>query len=404
MTENPNAAAKPFNENVLLFLLAAINFTHIMDFVVMAPLSPILRDELSISTKQFGFLLSSYTLSAAFAGIAGAFFIDKFDRKKALVFLYAGFTISNFACAISNDYSTFMAARIMAGAFGGVLGSLLLSIIGDVIPQERRGKATGIVMSAFSAASVLGIPTGIFLANNFNWHAPFYLLTGLSIIVLIPAWLFLPSLTSHFNNRNDKSALQNILNLLANINVRWSFLFMLLLMIAGLTVVPFLSDYLVRNVGIDRKDLGLVYIFGGLATVVSGPLTGKLADKFGKQQVFVVAAIISIIPVYIMTHLSPSGYPFTLTMTTIFFIFFGARFVPAMSMMTSSVSMQQRGSFMSINSSVQQLGSSLAVAMAGLIVTNAADGSLINYNWCGIISIVAIVFAIAVSYKVKQVA
>jgi predicted MFS family arabinose efflux permease len=403
--QEKSAAIAPvkINENLLLFILAAINFTHIMDFVVMAPLSPILRDELLISSKQFGFLLSSYTLSAAVAGVVSSFFIDKFDRRNSLLFLYAGFTISNFACAISNDYYTFMAARILAGGFGGVLGSVIFSILGDVIPQERRGKATGIVMSAFSAASVVGIPTGIYLANKLDWHAPFYLLTILSFVVLLPAWFYMPSVTSHLNNPNKKPALEKIMDLFATPNVRWSFLFMILLMMAGLTVVPFLSDYLVRNVGIDRADLGLVYIFGGLGTVISGPLTGKLADKFGKQKVFVVAGIISVIPIYIMTHLPPSSYILTLTMSSIFFIFFGARFVPAMSMMTSSVDVRQRGSFMSINSSVQQMGSSMAVAMAGAVVINAPDGSLVNFGWCGIISIIATIACIAVSFKVKQV-
>ncbi len=399
-----NTQLKPLpNENLLLFLLAAINFTHIMDFVVMAPLSPILRNELSISSREFGFLLSSYTLSAAVSGIVGSFFIDKFDRKNALLVLYIGFIISNFACAVSINYETFMAARILAGAFGGIMGSVIFSIIGDTIPQERRGKATGIVMSAFSAASVIGIPTGLYLANHFNWHAPFYLLTILSILVLIPAWRLLPSIVSHLDNPDKNSTVKKIGTLLQTPNVRWSLLFMVLLMTAGLTIVPFLSDYLVQNVGLANEDLGLVYIFGGLATVVSGPLVGKLADKFGKQRVFVIAGIISIAPIYILTTLGPSSYPFILSMSTIFFIFFGARFVPAMSMMTSSVELRQRGSFMSISSSVQQMGSSMAVALAGLIITNNADGSLNSYNICGIVAIIATVFCILVSYKVKQV-
>lgn len=405
MSSIPNSAPAPLkiNESVLLLILAAVNFTHIMDFVVMAPLSPILRDELHISTRQFGFLLSSYTLSAAAAGVIGSFFIDKFDRRNSLLFLYVGFTVSNLACAVSNDYYSFMAARILAGGFGGVLGSVILSVVGDVVPQERRGKATGIVMSAFSAASVVGIPTGIYLANKINWHAPFYLLTILSALVLVAAWLYMPSVTSHMNNPNKKSTIENIIDLFGTPNVRWSFLFMLLLMIAGLTVVPFLSDYIVRNVGMAKEDLGLIYICGGLATVVSSPLAGRLADTFGKQRVFVLAAVLSMIPIYVMTHLPPSPYGVILSFSTLFFIFFGARFVPAMSMMTSSVEMRQRGSFMSINSSVQQIGSSIAVALAGFVVHNAADGSLINFDLCGLIAIAATIGCIFVSFKVKQV-
>ncbi|HVD99732.1 MAG TPA: MFS transporter [Cytophagaceae bacterium] len=404
ISQKTSALAQPkINEGLLLFILAAVNFTHIMDFVVMAPLNTILRNELSINSKQFGFLLASYTLSAAVAGVIGSFFIDRFDRRKSLLFLYIGFTISNLACALSNDYYTFMAARILAGGFGGMLGSLIFSIIGDAVPQERRGKATGIVMAAFSVASVIGIPAGLHLAVELNWHAPFYLLTILSALIFIAAFVFMPSLTLHMNNRLAKSSLENIFDLFATPNVRWSFLFMLLLMMAGLTVVPFLSDYVVRNVGLDVSDLRYVYICGGLATVVFSPLAGRLADKYGKQKVFLIAGFISIIPIYIMTHLPASSLAFTLCMSTLFFIFFGARFVPAISMMTSSVDMKQRGSFMSINSTVQQLGSSLAISLAGIVVTNAPDGSLINFGTCGVIAIVATIGCILVSFKVKQV-
>ncbi len=402
--QNTNSTpAVPIKEGLLLFILAAINFTHIMDFVIMAPLNPFLTEALSLSPQRFSLLQASYALSAGVAGIAGAFFVDKFDRRTTLIFLYSGFTISNFACAISPEYYSLMTSRILAGAFGGVLGSVILSVVGDVIPQERRGKATGIVMAAFSAASVIGLPIGILLADVFDWHAPFYFITLLSLIVLLFTWFKMPSITSHVTNLDFSGTLQKIKGLFLNPNVRWSFLFMSLLMISGLTVVPFLSDYLVKNAGLSKGDLYLVYFFGGIATAISGPLTGRLADKFGKPRVFLIAGIISVIPVYIMTHLPASSYTWILTMSSIFFIFFGARFVPAMSMMTSSVELRQRGSFMSINSSIQQFSSSLAILAAGAIIVKNNNGSLENFGICGIISIVALVACILVSFKVKQV-
>ena len=402
--QNTNTApAVPIKEGLLLFILAAINFTHIMDFVIMAPLNPILSKALSLSPQKFSFLQASYALSAGLAGIAGAFFVDKFDRRTTLIFLYSGFTISNLACAISPEYYSLMTSRTLAGAFGGVLGSVLLSVVGDVIPQERRGKATGIVMSAFSAASVIGLPIGIILGKNIDWHAPFYFITILSLIVLIFTWLKMPSITSHINNLNFDATLQKIKGLFLNPNVRWSFLFMSLLMISGLTVVPFLSDYIVNNIKLSEDNLHHVYFYGGLATAISGPLTGRLADKFGKPRVFLIAGLISVIPIYIMTHLPESSYGFTLVMSSIFFIFFGARFVPAMSMMTSSVELRQRGSFMSINSSIQQFSSSIAILTAGAIIVKNNNGSLENFGICGIISIVALVACILVSFKLKQV-
>ena len=401
--ESAAPAAIKINENLLLFILAAINFTHIMDFVIMAPLNPILSKALSVNPQQFSFLQASYAISAGIAGIIGSFFVDKHDRRATLLFLYVGFTISNLACALAPDYYTLMTARVIAGSFGGVMGSVILSIVGDVIPQERRGKATGIVMAAFSAASVIGIPIGIRLATSFDWHAPFYFLTILSVIVLIFTWIKMPSIRGHMHNVNSNSTLQKIKALFLNSNARWSFLFMSLLMISGLTVVPFLSDYIVKNAKLDVKDLDLVYFFGGLATAISGPVTGKLADKFGKPRVFMIAGIISIIPIYIMTHLPSSNYFLILSMSSLFFIFFGARFVPAMSMMTSSVEIRQRGSFMSINSSIQQFSSSIAILIAGSIVVNNQNGELENFGTCGIIAIVATIACILVSFKVKQV-
>ena len=213
----------------------------------------------------------------------------------------------------------------------------------------------------------------------------------------------MPSITSHLTNPNPATTIQKIKTLFLNTNVRWSFLFTSLLMISGLVVVPFLSDYFVKNVKLNRLDLDYVYFFGGLATAISGPLTGRLADKYGKPKVFLIAAVISILPIYIVTHLPASNYLLTLSMSSLFFVFFGARFVPAMSMMTSSVAIQQRGSFMSINSSVQQFSSSIAILIAGAIVVNNAHGELENFGVCGVISIVATVLCILVSFKVKQI-
>jgi predicted MFS family arabinose efflux permease len=392
-------------EGFLLFMLALVNFTHIMDFVIMAPLSPAMRkaDALDISTKQFSILLASYTISAAIAGIAGSFFIDKFNRRKAMLFLYLGFCLSNFICAISNDYVVFMMGRVLAGGFGGVLGSLIFSVIGDVIPMERRGKATGIVMSAFAGASVLGIPAGLALAVAFFWQAPFILLTVLSLVVLIILiWKF-PALEIHMQKKNPLTPFQNIISIFKDRNLLFSMAFVVVLMIAGLTVVPFLSDYLVNNTGVKQDNLMYIYIFGGIASAGVGPLVGILSDKFGKRKVYITAAILSVGPMWIMTHMTVVPLWQLLIFSTMFFIAFGARFVPAMAMVTSSVDMMRRGSFMSINSSVQQFGSSIAVGIAGIILSNGANGEIINFDLCGLVAITATLISIPLAYNVKQI-
>jgi multidrug resistance protein len=405
------------NEGLLLFILAAINFTHIMDFVIMAPLGPILKEEFHIETKESSFLIAVYALSACLSSFIGTFFIDRFDRKKALMFLYLGFIISNLSCALSNSYHFLAISRIIAGGFGGIIGALVLAMVADAFPYERRGKATGIVMSAFSFASIIGIPIGLYLAANVTWQAPFVMLTVLSSAILLAAFFALPSMKGHMRsfpleNNPDKSFLQNKLkkaydllaSILGNPNLRWSLFFMVMVMLAGLTIVPFLSDYTVFNIGLDKKtELPLIYLFGGLATVITNPVIGKLSDKYGKQKMFMISAFLSLAPILVITNMGHHSVWVVLPVSVLFFIFFGGRFVPAMSMVTSSVDPKQRGSFMSINSSLMQLASFTATYGAGLVIQNSPSGELINFNYVGIFACAATLACVAISYRVKKV-
>jgi predicted MFS family arabinose efflux permease len=391
------------DEKWILFILIAINFTHIMDFVVIAPLNPFLKEALVIDSSQFGILVSSYTFSAGLAGLIAFFKFDAYDRRKVLLFLYAGFVFGNALCAVAPGYKFFLFSRILAGAFGGVLSVLIFSVVGDVIPPERRGKAMGMVMAAFSAASVLGIPVGLFLTHQFDFHAPFFLLTGLSIIVYAIIWKKFPSLTMHFKkgthdqiNRKDL-----LLSFLHNPNVRNALALTFFLTLAGFTVVPFVSDYMVHNVELDKKLLGYIYLFGGLATAVTGPWVGRLADQYGKQKVFVICATLSMFPLFLITTLPPIEVWILFPFTSIFFILFGSRFVPAMTLVTSAVNPRERGSFMSINTSTQQFASAIAAMLSGFIVSNTPEGK-IEYFWVvGLVAVVFTMVSIVVSYRVK---
>lgn len=399
------AINKPIiSEGLLIAMLAAINFTHIMDFVIMAPLSPFLKEAMSITTEQFGYLVSIYTFAAAVGAILAFFNIDKYDRRTAIIFLYTGFIIANVLCALAPQYKFFMMARLFAGLFGGVLNVLIMSVIGDVIPMERRGKATGMVMAAFSAASVIGIPSGLILADLFDYHAPFWLLSGLSALVGVVLMLKFPSIRKHLEYEGPKTPPLEILKSFAiDSNIQRALVFMFLLMVAGFTVVPFISDYLVFNVGLNKDELKYVYLCGGLATVFSSIFVGKLSDKFGKVKTFVVAACISIIPIAIVTVLPVMPLAYVLMFNVVFFMCFGARFVPAMTLMTSCVMPQRRGSFLSISSAVQQLGSGIAVLISSTIIMNGAKGELHYFGWVGIVACIATALSIFVSLRIKEV-
>ncbi|MBC7923344.1 MAG: MFS transporter [Ferruginibacter sp.] len=394
----------PKQEKLLLFVLAAIQFTHVLDFVIMMPLGPQLIRVFSITPQQFGLLVSAYTVSAGISGFAGSFFIDRFDRRAALLWLYIGFTVGTLACALSPDYAFLLAARIFAGLFGGVLGALIFAIIGDAIPEARRGMATGKVMASFSVASVIGVPFGLYLATLISWHAPFVLLAGASALVLPVAFKALPSMIKHLaGKRAAGNPFANLQTIFTNSNMRWALSLMMMLNVAGFMVIPFLSQYMVQNVGLREDQLPYIYLFGGALSYFTSPYIGKLADRYGKPRVFVWMAVSSLLPVLLITNLSVTPLWIVLVITTFFFVVNGGRFVPAVALVTSSALPRVRGSFMSINSSLQSLAAGFASYLAGLIVTEASDKSLLHFSWTGLVSAVATLLCILICLRVKTV-
>ncbi|MGV3503898.1 MAG: MFS transporter [Adhaeribacter sp.] len=406
---NPSSSSLPLvprkviRESWLLLLLSLIQFTHIIDFVIMMPLGPQLMRVFAINPKEFSFLVSAYTFSAALSGFISTLFIDKFDRKNALLALYGGFILGTFCCAIAPNYQLLLIARILAGAFGGVIGALVFAIIGDAVPEERRGTATGKVMAAFSAASIAGVPVGLYLASRMNWHAPFYALTLLSLGILAVAYALLPAMRGHLTHTPSSSPLRVVQDIVGKPNLLWALSLMVALTLAGFTIVPFISPYLVANVGFAEDDLPFMYLFGGLATVVTSQLAGRLSDRYGKQKIFLFTALFSVIPILLVTHLKPAPHYLIFTITTIFFIGFGARFVPAMSLITSSVSPKQRGSFMSFNSSVQQLAAGLSAFLSGLIIEKTAAGTLAHFDLIGYLATGATLLCLLLVRRLKVV-
>ena len=384
----------------LLLLLACIQFSNILDFVIMMPLSPRLMDVFKITPAEFGFLVSSYAFSAGFSGILGAFFLDRFDRRIALNTCYAGLTLATLFCGVVHTYPLLMTARIMAGAFGGLTGAIVFALIGDLIPYENRGKATGVVMSAFSLASVIGVPVGLWLAELFNWNAPFYALFGFSAVILVFAHLYTPSVKGHLSSL-AKHPLKTLETLFLNKNHLTAFALITMMMFGGFSVIPFIAPYLVANIGISNTELSYVYILRGGFTVFTARFIGSLADKFGKPPVFAIITLISILPILTITNLPKVPIYVTLTVTTCFFVFVSGRFTPALAMITASVHPLNRGSFMSMVSSIQQIASGLAASLSGVIIQKTADGQLAEFPTVGIVATVATILAIIVSRNLK---
>ncbi|MDD8017178.1 MAG: MFS transporter [Bacteroidota bacterium] len=392
----------PRKEWWLLVVLASIQFTNLMDFVILMPLGPQLMRVFNISPQQFGLIVSSYTFSAGIVGFLGAMVVDRFDRKKTLLILYAGFGISNLLCALAPSFEFLVAARVVTGAFGGIMGATVFAIVGDVIPDIRRGAAMGTVMASFSLATVAGVPVGLFLANSFGWHIPFFMLAGTSSIVLVVGYFVLPSIRGHLAHRGQASPFRAFVNLLTHRNHINSFIFMSAMMFAGFSVIPYISPYMVVNVGLTEKDLPYIYFLGGAATMFTSRYFGRLTDRFGKQRTFAWVASFSMVPILVLTNLPRVPLWATLIVTTFFMIFTSGRMVPAMAMVTASVQPKQRGSFMSINSSIQQFSSGIASFSAGLILNKTSAGTLTNYGIVGALAVATSVLCIVLSRRIRS--
>lgn len=374
-----------------------------MDFMIIMPLGDMLMKVFQITPQQFSLIVSSYTFTAGIFGFIAAFFIDRFDRRSALLFLNAGFVLGTLACALAPSYLLLLIARSLTGAFGGVLGALLLSVVADVVPEERRGQGMGIVMAAFSAASVAGVPFGYFLAQKFTWHAPFLLLAALGLAISWAIYKYIPSLRAHMVEKAERPGIKKVLtNAVSLPNQQLALVFMMMMMLGQFSIIPFIAPYMIRNVGFEGDQITYIYLVGGALTIFTSPLVGKLADKYGKKLVFTISASLGLIPIFLITHMPPVPVMSALVVTGLFFVLAGGRMIPAMAMITSSVKPQNRGSFMSINSSVQQLSSGLASIIAGVIVIDNG-GALARYNYVGYFAIVITIICIFLGQRIKSV-
>lgn len=389
-------------EKLLLWTLAAINFIHIVDFMILMPLGPQLMRIFDISPREFGLLVSSYTFSAGISSFFGAFFLDRFDRKKILLWVYVGFAIATLGCALSPSYSILLLARILSGLFGGLTSALILAIIGDVIPDTRRGRAMGLVMAAFSVASVLGVPMGLFLASLSDWHMPFYILTGLSILSLGMIIRYIPNINEHLKNDIVRpNPMVVIRRVTGNQNQMRAITLSVMMMFGQFMIIPFLSPYTVANVGFSEMELTYIYMAGGAFTIFTSPWVGKLSDKYGKLRIFTIFMILNVIPIAIITNLGVTPIPFVLMVSTMFFVTSNGRYVPAAAIITGTSKPENRGSFLSFNSAIQQLATGLASLIAGIIIGENAAGELTNYNIVGYIAIGFSLLCIPIARRVK---
>ncbi len=388
----------------MLLLLAGVQFTHIMDFMILMPLGSKLMRIFEIDPFDFGLLVAAYNFAAGAAGFAGAFFLDRFDRKKALLVSYFAFTIGTLACSIAPNYYSLLVARSFAGLFGGVMGALVMSIVGDAISPAKRGRAMGLVMASFSLASVFGVPFGIVLANHFDWHAPFLFVGLISVGIGAIGFFNLPSMTGHLQSRESRPSPYHVLERVIKNSLQMRALLLTTLLTLGqFLVIPFIAPSLVANVGFREDQLPLMYLIGGGLTIFSSPLVGRMCDKIGRAPVFTVFAVLFLVPTFLVTNLGHTPIAYVLAISALFFVASNGRFVPAWAMITSTVRPEARGSFLSLNSAVQSLAGGAGSFLASLVVVKATDGRLANFEVVGYFSIAIGISALLVGRGLKPI-
>lgn len=391
-------------------LVAFLNFTVILDFMILSPLGAMLLDQLHITTAQFGHVVSAYAFSAGASGLLAAGFADRFDRKKLLLFFYAGFIVGTFFCAIATSYPLLLGARIFTGIFGGVLGSIGMAIVTDLFLPMQRGRVMGFVQTAFSAAQILGLPLGLHLANRFGWHAPFLLIVGVGLVAGVAIVFGLQPVTGHLQAGTKRI---NPFVHLAKTAVRPEYLVgfsaTILLATGGFMLMPFGTTYLVNNVHIGMKSLPTIYLVTGLSSIVFGPLLGKLADSAGRYRVFAGGSLVTIVMVIYYTRLGVTPLCWVLVLNVVLFAGITARMVSSFAMTSTLPEMPDRGAYMSIASSLQQLAGGVAAFVAGLVVRqNAETGALERYPTLGLLvagtTVVTLFLMLKVDRLVKRLA
>ncbi|WP_144141644.1 MFS transporter [Paraburkholderia sp. BCC1884] len=373
------------HERRLLWLLALTQFTIIMDFMVMMPLGPQIMHAFSITPAAFATAVSAYSWCSGLSGLFAATYIDRFDRRRLLLTVYALFALSNLACALADSFALLLVARAFAGITGGVLGSVIMAIVGDVIPVQRRGAATGTIMTAFSLAAIAGVPAGVMLGAHFTWAAPFFLLVVLSLLVWSVGWKLVPSLAEHLNRRQPplNEVLPDLWRLLSNPRHLNAFALTFMMMISHMLVIPFISPVLVANHGVAPQQLSWLYMAGGAATFFTSRRVGRLADRFGTRRIFRIMAVLSFLPILFVTHLPNLPFYALVMFFPFFLVLMSGRMVPMQALLTTVPEPARRGAFLSANSALQALGTGCGAWIGGLMLSNSASGQIEGYGRVG---------------------
>lgn len=390
-------------EKALLYTLAFVQLTHVMDFMIMMPLSTLFCKEFAITNATFGLLVASYNISAGIFAFVGSFFIDRFDRRKVMLVCYTAFILGTLACGLAPTFPLLLAARIFTGMFGGIIISTMLSIVSDAVPFERRARAMATMYMGFAAASIIGVPAGSIIAAHSSWNIPFIAIAVMGIPILIAAARFIPVMNLHVEEAKKRNVFRQFVEIVSDGNRLRGLLLMGLLMLGHFSIIPYIPNFAVHNLHMTEEYVGFIYFAGGIAIVLTMRLVGKLSDKVGSFKVFTVLSFLALIPILMITHIESAGMAVILLLAAALFTFGGNRGVPANTLISATAEPHQRGGFMSLTSSVQQLAAGLASYFGGLLTAEGPDHTVLNYSHVGYLAAAASIIAVPVAMFVRPV-
>lgn len=371
-------------DKFVIFLLSITQFTVILDFMVMAPLGDLLLKNLSINTQDFGIVVSAYAFSAGISGFLTAGFADKFDRKKLLLVFYFGFIIGTLFCGLANSYLALVIARIITGLFGGVIASISMAIVTDLFTLQQRGRVLGFTQMGYGASSVLGIPIGLYIANIWNWEAPFFMIVILSVLIAIMIIIGLKPINAHLKLQNKTNIFKHLWTTLKNKEYRIGFMATMFLTVGGFMMMPYGTIFAVNNLGVSEEQLPFLFMVSGATSLSIMPFVGKLSDRMSKYKLFTIGSIWLML--VSITYTNQSMLPLWVVMIFNVCMMIGitSRMIPSSALSSAVPEIKDRGAYMSINSSIQQISGGIAALIAGSIVYQESEASpLINYNLVG---------------------
>jgi len=391
-------------QKFVIAILAFLQFTVILDFMVLSPLGAILMDQLAIEPSRFGLVVSAYAFSAGISGLLTAGFADRFDRKKLLLFFYSGFMLGTLLCALAPNFHFLLIARIITGLFGGVINSIGFAIITDLFTLEYRGRVMGFVQMAFSASQVLGLPIGLVLANTYNWHAPFWFIGGIGIAVGAIIAVYMQPIREHLKEASPGSPTKHLFTTLTKPSYVQAYIATGLMTTGGFMLMPFASAFSVHNLGLTLAQLPLLYGVTGVFNIALGPLIGKWSDRYGKYLFFAIGTGISLTTILYYTHLGLSPLWLVIIVNVVLFLGITARRISGSALMTGVPAMTDRGAFMSVSSSIQQFSGGIASTIAGMIVLQQDNGPLQRYDVLGyVVSCTMVLVAILMGRIDKEI-